>query len=318
MVQISIDGERAFEVIKQILKHCEQGSTFEQVLSRFSECDHPGVKTLLDFLLARHILVPCEDDAMPTKEEELSTDVFYWHFDPHIKPLCRRVSEARLAVVGINRLGQEIITSLHNSGCTQIQVIDDTGLHDSGFGNHTNQFNKPINFTQWEKRNHLSSIDCIIVASDIGPCDAFNWWNSLCVERKVYFLPVTLNNLIGYVGPLVVPGETACYECLTERENSQMDNVSIRRAMQLHALEGRKVAGYHPTTCSVLANLAAFEIVRFFSKAIPGPQGGSVVELNLLTSSMSRRKVLKVPRCSCCSSMNSRPPLSPYKDDVIC
>ena len=318
MVQITIDGEQAQEVIELIVKFCDQGATFEEILCHFPESDHPSLVSLLEFLVARHFLVSCESDPPCPKETEQPSDIFYWHFDPHIESLTRRIRATKIAIVGVNGLGQEICSALNRSGLGNIKVIDHPDLCDRRISNQLNiSESHPIAFEQWERDPDWSSTDCVVVASDIGPCDQLRWWNQICVERKSHFLPVTLDNIIGYLGPFVIPGETACYECLIGRENSQMLNATVRRAVQHHASKSREVTGYHQTTCSVLANLAVFELVRFFGGMFPGPQAGMVLEVNLLTSTMKRRKVLKVPRCACCSSMNKQPSLSPYKDTVI-
>jgi molybdopterin-synthase adenylyltransferase len=36
-------------------------------------------------------------------------------------------------------------------------------------------------------------------------------WNDFCVRNDHAFLPIVLRDLIGYVGPLVIPHKTACY-----------------------------------------------------------------------------------------------------------
>ena len=318
MVQITIDGEQAQEVIEKIAKICDQGASFGEILAQFREDDHPSLISLLEFLVARNFLVSCGGDPVFPIETEQPSDIFYWHFDPHIEPLFSRIRTTRIAIVGVNGLGQEICSALNRSGFGDIRVIDHPDLCDPRISNQLNiSGNHPIAFEQWERCPGWSSTDCVVVASDIGPCDQLRWWNQNCVERKGHFLPVILDNIIGYLGPLVIPGETACYECLIGRENSQMHNAKIRRALEHHAPKSREVTGYHQTTCSVLANLAVFELVRFFGGMFPGPQAGTVLEVNLLTSTLKRRKVLKVPRCVCCSSMNSQPSLSPYKDIVI-
>jgi len=318
MVQITIDGEHAQEVIEQITKICDQGASFEEILAHFRESDHPSLISLLEFLVARNFLVSCECDTAFSKETEQPSDIFYWHFDPHIKPLSRRIRATKIAVVGVNRLGQEIVSSLRHSDFGDIQVIDHPDLFDNRLPNHLDLFSShAINLEQWETHSGWNSVDCVVVASDIGKCDQLDWWNHTCVGRKVHFLPVILNNIVGYVGPLVISGETACYECLKARENSHMDNASVHRALEHSAPASRKAIGSHPTMYSVLASLATFELVRFYGRTFPGSQGGMVMEVNLLNSTMKRRNVLKVPRCACCSSMKKQPSISPYKNNVI-
>ena len=60
------------------------------------------------------------------------------------------------------------------------------------------------------------SFDCLIVATECGNMRLLQDLNCICAKEKRHFYPVVLQNMIGYVGPLVIPGESACYDdCAT-------------------------------------------------------------------------------------------------------
>ena len=75
-------------------------------------------------------------------------------------------------------------------------------------------------------------LDCVVATADFSGQQLLRHWNSWCVNRGCTFLPVMLDKGIGCVGPLVVPGETACYECLRARENSNLEDPETRRAAE--------------------------------------------------------------------------------------
>ena len=172
---------------------------------------------------------------------------------------------------------------------------------------------EPRNFQDWKDNTDHESLDCLVATSDFGGQSLLREWNQFCVERKRIFLPVVLQDQVGYIGPLVVPGETACFECLLARQNSHKPDRLPSRKIEEVAYEGQSVVGFHPSMAFVLGDIAAFEIIKFFSGALPGWNVGTLIEINLLSTRMTPRKVLKVPRCPVCSPLITRSPTSPNK-----
>jgi thiazole/oxazole-forming peptide maturase SagC family component len=119
--------------------------------------------------------------------------------------------------------------------------------------------------------------------------------------------------MIGSVGPLVVPGDTACYECLRARENANLADPQLARASEAGAFQRRAVTGFHPSMASVLGDLAAIELTKFFGGGLP-TRVGRLIEVNLLATTLRTRKVLKVPRCQVCSPANRRSEISTDKN----
>jgi bacteriocin biosynthesis cyclodehydratase domain-containing protein len=77
------------------------------------------------------------------------------------------------------------------------------------------------------------------------------------------------------------------------------------------AAEGRRaLAGAHPAMADVLGTVAAMELLKLYG-GIRGWQVGRLVEVNLLTTSMTSHRVLRVPRCPACSAVNDRAPVDP-------
>lgn len=56
----------------------------------------------------------------------------------------------------------------------------------------------------------------------------------------------------------------------------------------------------------VLGGIAAVEAVKYWMSARHFGSVGIMLEIDLLNSSMTRRKVLKIPRCSVCAATGRR------------
>ena len=160
------------------------------------------------------------------------------------------------------------------------------------------------------------SLGCLIASSDFGGWETLYEWNRFCVQYHKHFLPVVLQDLVGYVGPLVIPGETACLECVRMRRNSHAEDHEVRGLIEESAFEGQGAIGFHPSMASILGDIAALELTKFYSEALPRPKVGTLIEVNLLETGLTSRKVLKVPRCPVCSPLLARSSVSPDKTVV--
>ena len=119
-------------------------------------------------------------------------------------------------------------------------------------------------------------------------------------------MPAALDSFIGFVGPLVVPRETACFECLIGRENSNIKNPDAESALRSATLRSRGHAGFHPAMASVLGDFAAMELIKFAADVIPW-RIGALFEINMLSPEMTTRRVLKLPRCAVCGMQEKHP-----------
>ena len=112
---------------------------------------------------------------------------------------------------------------------------------------------------------------------------------------------------------MVIPHETACWECVLARQNSHLRDSASKQAVDAVSHEGQDVIGFHPSMASILGDIAAVEITKFFSRIVPLWNVGKVIEVNLLSTKMTTRKVLKLPRCMVCSPLNTRSAITPDK-----
>jgi thiazole/oxazole-forming peptide maturase SagC family component len=168
----------------------------------------------------------------------------------------------------------------------------------------------PCDYESWWNGFDTESLDCLVATSDFGGLQLMREWNSFCVDHHCHFFPVVLQDLIGYVGPLIVPGETACFECLRSRQDANMSDPVSQRASEYAAPEGRKIVGFIPPMASVLGDIAAVELVKFYGRGLPLWRVGTLIEVNLLAPRLEMHRVLKLPRCPVCSPLNRHSPPS--------
>lgn len=316
-LEIRIDGKEAAVVLDVIAEETAQGgATAQSISERFATKDRQPVLDLLSYLKERRIIVPEHAEGDNHALHESSQQIYYWHFGRDFGEVSKTLSEVKIAIIGINFITRQLIRSLSASGYQQFKIYDEPDLRNVDFfdmqgelltekwgaGNSTAK----VEIDQSDHQHiNAHDVDCVIASSDYGSQHALRKWNELCVAEGIRFLPILLKDLIGQVGPFVIPGETACLECLRIRQNSHMENPAAQRKVEHAGSAIQKITGFHPAMASILGDVAVMELTKFYAQT-PKWHVNSVVEVNLLTSTMKPRNILKLPGCPVCSNLYRR------------
>ena len=162
-----------------------------------------------------------------------------------------------------------------------------------------------VAFDKWADAEDLP--DCLVVTTDFGGPALMEDWNGFCVENGIFFYPVLLHDHLGLLGPLVIPGESACHACFASREKASTSDFDLRRATDGEAYFAQHSFGFLRPMADAVAGLAATELIKFFSQALPGGNIGRLIEFDLIEPSLVTRRVLKAPRCPVCSTVAREP-----------
>lgn len=321
--EFKITGEGAVETIPILVRKMKGAPvTFEELCECFASTDRPMVKEFVSRLMQARLLVPCEGVQPACSRAETNLDIFYWHFGSSAHDAKRQLNRHRIVIQGVNGISRQLVLALANSGWENVVVVDEPSLRNLFFFDRAGRLlpsswhqnhKPPINLEQWANKPEVTSSDCLVATSDVGASEAMRRWNEYAIEQSCHFFPIVLRNGTGYVGPFIVPGETACYECLRLRQNANMDETEPHWATEAVAFEGQDVSGFHPSMTSILADIAGMELTKFYGGLLPWRNAGVLIEINLLIPSLQARKVLKIPRCIICSPMRRRPSKSPFR-----
>lgn len=153
--------------------------------------------------------------------------------------------------------------------------------------------------------------DLVLVALDALDAPLLLDVNARALARGVPFLPAGfLEPRRLAVGPLVVPGETACYRCYLDRRLANaLNRDALRRAIGTPPLPEPHAA--LPAVAAVAGALAAADAARFL-RGVPPPSLGVAVSLGLDRWDAAHDRVLKAPRCPACSRLVSHPEVEPW------
>lgn len=312
------DASLAITALRRIL---QQPRTVEEIIGFFPTEHAPAIHRLLERLLAHRFLIYFTGDKEDNRDRnfEEAVEVFDWHFGDRESPPSSSLKQKRIAVFGVNTISQRIAELFAELEIVNAVIVDHPSLRNLRMFDSEESLDRhrwrstlvPLAYDQW---NANAPLDCLIATSDFGGLQLMREWNNYCLRRNIVFLPCVLQSMIGYAGPLVIPGETPCFECLRARQNANLTSPADYRATEYHATEGQFVVGYHPIMSATLADIAMFELTKFFAQLYPVTKIGHIIEINLLASSMRARKVLRIPRCPSCSSLLRVPSMSLKKE----
>lgn len=324
--ELRIDGKGAAEAIGRIFQFATDGQmTFQNICDQFPTPIRPAIREMVEQLLAKHILVAREEYTLAKEEPESSLDIFYWHFGETTQSVQGKLNEVFMDIVGVNGITRQLATSFLNAGFTNFQIIDYPLLRNLRLFDGEGRLNPshwslpitPLPYNNWADQLSQNLPTCLIAASDFGGRIQLKQWNQFCFAQNCHFFPIVLKDLVGYLGPHVIPRETACYECLLARENSHSKNPQVEQAVNQAAFQSQPFIGAHPSMSSILGDLASFELTKFYSGVLPGRNVGTQLEVNLLAPSLTSRKILKIPRCLVCSPLNRTASTQPLKETLV-
>jgi molybdopterin-synthase adenylyltransferase len=323
--EIKVLGDASVGVVTKVLSIASgEPVTPDAIGEEFAKVDRPAVAELVERLVERRILVDASS-VPPPEGVETSEEIFYWHFGLTQHEASGLLTGQELVVIGLNAISSQFVSAMTSSGAENLSVVD------FGLARNQRMFGSdpaprldlwpsdnpmPVEYRTWLDNHDEDALGCIVVTSDFAATAVMQNWNRFCWERSIMFLPIMLRRMVGHVGPLVVPPETACYECMLARENSHLaEHELIHRSEELGPY-GQAVSGFHRSMASILGDVAALELTKFRTNAVP-TKAGTRIDVNLLAPSLSARRVLRAPRCSVCSPVVTTPSNSLERADFI-
>ena len=303
------------------------GATRAELISALAS-NFPGIEQAADKLLIS--LVDCrilvEDGVEANRgSAETSTEIFFWNFDPSWNNAANTLSRHYILLFGVNTVSRSIARALSDCGSENYDIADRASLRGAGFfgdagemiaGKWGSGMKHPLDPEAIEDID-MTAVACMVAATDMGAQHLLRPLNQYAVRNKIPFLPVVLRDHIGQIGPLVVPGETACLECLRARQNANHPDQETYRAAELPSEAGTWTVGHHPAMSAMIGDVVVMELSKQFITRLPHRNVGTLIEIKLLEPSIARRKVLKIPRCTVCGATNTVSSANPDKKEYI-
>jgi bacteriocin biosynthesis cyclodehydratase domain-containing protein len=312
--EVFVAGEAAAEVVTGLLTAAGTipgGVRPEELAAMMRGERHQlDVGGIVSELCARKILVGV---AERPRYAERPDEVLAWNLGVHPEAAAARLDAVSLNLLGVNLVSGAIADGLSAIG-VPCHVVDHPDLRNVRLFTADGRLRPdawhgrpaPEAFDTWQATPPAGDLICLVACSDFGGLQALAEWNARTFRSGWHFLPVVLQNLVGIVGPLVMPGETACFQCLLARENANLPAAPMTRAVETAAFQGQSIAAYHPAMAATIGNVAALELTKHYGYGWASAAIGKTIEVNMMAATMRSRPILKVPGCPVCGPLSAR------------
>jgi bacteriocin biosynthesis cyclodehydratase domain-containing protein len=274
---VSFEGRAATRLLPALLPLLDGTRSLDEIVEIIGPAVRQAVERALGLLQEHGVLTEPALEAV-TESERRSAE-FLAATDPHGRTtaeLLATIRTARVVVAGAGSLAADVASSLRRSGIgVERLVLPAESAEFSGF-------QLALAVPSGEELPSLSA------------------WNEAALRAALPWLQVLpFDGLFGAVGPLYVPGETACYECFRIRRASNVDYGREFLALQ-------DVPAALPAAASVeqtVAGLAATFALRwlaFRDQFLPGTW--HALELGVRPA-LGVHVLYRVPRCPTCSGL---------------
>lgn len=276
---VALEGAALERLVPALLPLLDGTRAVDEIVALLGRPARPAVEQALALLAGHGLLTegPPLDAPRPfaAAAESLSATR---RDGPSPHEVRHRLRDARVAVAGETPLAATVARELLRAGVGRVEPVD-------------------WNVALLEGRH-----DVAVAPAGSQDLAELEGWASRRNEDGVAWLALLPSDgRLAPVGPLVVPGETACLECYRLRRAATSDCREELRALTGTPSSARS-AGVVDT---LIAGVAALALLRYLAGLDP-TLPGSFYALDLgVPLSLSRHRVLRVPRCPACSGVDS-------------
>ena len=227
-----------------------------------------------------------------------------------------RLAALRLGVFGLGRVGALLAEGLAQAGVGGL-LLADPGIEDrlaatvgrvAASAPATRLLPAPGQWSREAVADAVADLDLTICVIDRGHLAARHWVNqaALATGRPALFGELTLAGAL--VGPLVLPGESACYMCLRMRHLATLDEFANAFAYE-RELDARRQPDpdrpIFPGLAEACAGLLIAEAVKLLFGPLRPGSINAVLELEILEPALRRHVLLQRPDCPHCAGLDT-------------
>ena len=263
---VVLEGGAVRTLLPALLPLLDGSRTLDDLASCLGEPARPAIAQALDLLAAHELLVDGPD--LPAAPDAVK--VVAAASGLALSVVAERLAGATVGIVGAAGPADLLARLLHADGVGEVRPLG------------------------WDG----GSVDLAVVAPAPVEAGLVPDWNRHALEQRLPWLLLRpFDGLVVTVGPLVVPGESACHECVQLRLASH-----VEYGRDLAAIECvSSLAGQSAGLAASSAGLAAQLVVSWLGAHDARLPGLLFVLETQPQISLAAHPVLRVPRCGSCS-----------------
>ncbi len=340
-----LKGKTVEQLLPSLLPLLDGLHTVDDIAKKLDECPRKIIEDTIQVLCDHFVIEDgnaIEKTKIPKEELEKYSNMvdFLSLFSEHLLPsgekaskydLFRSLQEKTCLVYGLCRVGSQLVLELAKSGIKNLVLCDDSLIDGTdkipvfsgqegiskaeAMKNYLvkSKYNIDVKVVP-EQLGHLENIDILIYSEDIPTSEELRKINKYCIDNNISWINLKIGELKFQVGPLVVPNETACYECATNRINGNLNYYEEEKAYENYKnLEKENVKVFmNDMFINIAVNITVWEVVKYLTKIYSAVSTGRIIFFDGLSMELSTSNILKMPKCPACSKREKQPFIEPY------
>ncbi len=263
---VVLEGGAVRTLLPPLLPLLDGSRTLDDLAARLGESVRPAIAQALDLLAANELVIEGPD--LPAAPDAVRLVAAASGLP--LSVVAGRLAGATVGVVGAAGSGDLVARLLHADGAGEVRRLP------------------------WDG----SGVDLAVVAPTPGEIHRLGDWNQSALEHGLPWLLVRpFDGLVAMVGPLVVPGESACYRCVQLRLASHLEYGGELDRIEAVPIAAGQSAGLAASSTGLAAHLA----VSWLGARDARLPGLLFVLETQPQIALTSHPVLRVPRCGACS-----------------
>lgn len=289
--RLTITDEDGDGILADLIRSLDGTRSVDDLLAAF-EGHEAAVLGLLRKLHEKNVVVPARDRA----EDQVGLDVVRERLSPG--EFRDRVGASEAAVIADGATGATVAGNLLDAGVGGLEVVavGDADEIDVRADDRLRRSDDPA--------AAIERADVAVACSDAGDTPTLLGLNERALDRDGTVVFAQVAGYDGVVGPTVVPGETACYECFDERVVQSRADDGAKYEGFKDGVAHRRGADVASPFAQVVAGFATLEVLHLLADERP-VLVDKVATVDFLNFAFEPNPVLKVPNCDACGAHSS-------------
>jgi len=332
-VSIRVDGDSARWLAQQVIPLLDGRRGFSEVASLLTVSAPGDLRQHLDSLVEAWVLRREDRSLGDSSAHEAALEPwlnFLHNLGIAAPSALETLAGARVAIFGLEGHGAHLATTLARCGVGTLTLVDPfpcqagnlallPGASTSAIGRPRQDVIRDVVKAQGGRTEVIAPEGVVTresVAAAVEGCHfvvgcfdkgfsaANHWINRASLEYGIPALFAESRGHVALVGPLVIPGQTACYMCYRMRSLACADDFPMAMSYE-EFLDGRKRPALHesgtaPALPSLIGGVMSLEVTRYLLNLGSSALAAKIMEWDVFTLRSTLHPVLQSPECPDC------------------
>jgi bacteriocin biosynthesis cyclodehydratase domain-containing protein len=276
---VVLEGAAVRILLPRLLPLLDGTRCIDELAERLGEAARPAIVGAIELLAARGLVVEGPEAPVSVRDAAHAVAAAYGLTPARA---AERLGAASVALVGSGACLFDIARLLCAAGVGELRR------------------------SSWRGRGRA---DLTVVAPALDELDRLHAWNQLAFDRNTDWLFIRpYDGRFASIGPLIVPDQSACYECMLLRRGANAGYAGELADVEAAPVAARADAGFQ----TLVAGVAAHVVIRWvggWDRSLPGVLFTLEAQPALR---LDEHHVLRVPRCPVCSAVARLAPRLPW------